>query len=92
MNCLQLQQFSVNLFSLSIMLNEKRTIMTFEECLTLIKGCQTTGYYGLDCSIPCQNVNCQYCHIKTGTCQGCKPGFKGQGCELGKSRKNIHLL
>lgn len=44
-----------------------------------VKGCQTTGYYGLDCSIPCQNVNCQYCHIETGTCQGCKPGFKGQG-------------
>lgn len=52
-----------------------------------VKGCQTTGYYGHDCSIPCQNVNCQYCHIETGTCQGCKPGFKGQGCELGKSRK-----
>uniref|UniRef100_A0A8W8MSS1 Uncharacterized protein n=1 Tax=Magallana gigas TaxID=29159 RepID=A0A8W8MSS1_MAGGI len=46
-------------------------------------GCPTTGYYGLNCSVPCPDVNCQYCHIETGTCQGCKPGYKGHRCDLG---------
>lgn len=50
MNCLQLQQFSVNLFSLSIMLNEKRTIMTFEECLTLLKVAKQPGI--MDLTVP----------------------------------------
>lgn len=47
-------------------------------------GCTETGYYRSNCSIPCPDDNCQYCHIVTGTCQGCKPGHQGQRCELGK--------
>lgn len=46
-------------------------------------GCTEAGYYRSNCSIPCPD-NCQYCHIVTGTCQGCKPGHQGQRCELGK--------
>lgn len=48
-----------------------------------ISGCPKLGYFGQNCSVPCPDVNCQYCHVETGTCLGCKPGFKGQRCELG---------
>lgn len=47
------------------------------------KGCPATGCYGSNNSLPCPDVNCQYCHKETGTCQMCKPGYKGQQCELG---------
>lgn len=49
----------------------------------LFKGCPSTGLYGHNCSIPCPDINCKYCHPETGTCQGCKPGYKGHHCELG---------
>uniref|UniRef100_K1QME5 Multiple epidermal growth factor-like domains 10 n=1 Tax=Magallana gigas TaxID=29159 RepID=K1QME5_MAGGI len=45
-------------------------------------GCPATGFYGSNCSIPCPDVNCQYCHIETGYSQCCKPGYQGQRCEL----------
>lgn len=48
-----------------------------------VVGCTATGIFGPNCTIPCPEVNCQYCHIETGTCQGCKPGFKGYRCEQG---------
>ncbi|XP_052694142.1 uncharacterized protein LOC128172387 [Crassostrea angulata] len=51
-------------------------------CEVEVNGCITTGYFGPNCSIPCPDVNCQYCHIETGTCQGCKPGYRGHTCEL----------
>uniref|UniRef100_A0A8W8P6R5 Uncharacterized protein n=1 Tax=Magallana gigas TaxID=29159 RepID=A0A8W8P6R5_MAGGI len=47
--------------------------------------CPATGYFGSNCSVPCPDVNCQYCHIETGTCQGCKPGYKGHRCEISKT-------
>jgi hypothetical protein len=46
-------------------------------------GCPIPGYYGEKCSIPCPDVNCKYCHIETGACQGCKPGYQGHQCQLG---------
>ncbi|XP_065943736.1 uncharacterized protein [Magallana gigas] len=51
-------------------------------CELEVYGCPATGYFGSNCSVPCPDVNCQYCHIETGTCQGCKPGYKGHRCEL----------
>lgn len=50
----------------------------------LLKGCPATGFYGSNCSIPCPDVNCQYCHIETGYSQCCKPGY--QGHQLGKKK------
>ncbi|XP_065926591.1 uncharacterized protein [Magallana gigas] len=53
-----------------------------ELCEVEVYGCPRTGYYGIDCNISCPDVNCRYCHIETGACQGCKPGYKGHQCEL----------
>ncbi|XP_065934347.1 uncharacterized protein [Magallana gigas] len=51
-------------------------------CEVEVYGCTATGYFGYNCSVPCSDVNCQYCHIETGTCQGCKTGYKGHRCEM----------
>lgn len=57
---------------------------TFELLFFLLAvGC-TTGFNKSDCSVPCPNVNCEQCQLKTGICQSCKAGYQGNHCELGK--------
>ncbi|XP_062582655.1 scavenger receptor class F member 1-like [Saccostrea cucullata] len=53
-----------------------------ELCEVEVNGCKRTGVYGPDCSLPCPDANCRYCHIETGACQGCKPGYHGHQGEL----------
>lgn len=45
--------------------------------------CTEKGYYGSNCTIPCPDVNCQECHIESGTCHVCKYGYKGHRCDTG---------
>ena len=59
----------------------------------ILSGCPTPGFYGVSCSIPCPDPNCRYCHIETGVCLGCKPGYQGHQCESGNfSVVNLLLL
>lgn len=59
----------------------------------LFKGCPATGYFGSNnCSTACPDVNRQYCHIESGTCQGCIPGYQGHRCEIGNTAVEIKKL
>ena len=49
--------------------------------ITFIVGCAEAGFYGINCSIPCPDPHCRYCHPETGTCYECKPGYEGHSCE-----------
>ncbi|XP_065938052.1 multiple epidermal growth factor-like domains protein 10 [Magallana gigas] len=70
--------------------NERRSGVTYPDgyyyfvsialCEVEVYGCPS-GFYGTNCSNACPDTNC-YCHIETGTCQGCKPGFQGYLCTL----------
>ncbi|XP_062589111.1 uncharacterized protein LOC134250777, partial [Saccostrea cucullata] len=50
-----------------------------ELCEVEVYGCRA-GLYGPNCSLRCPN-NCRYCHIETGVCSWCKPGYQGYQCE-----------
>nr|XP_022307433.1 multiple epidermal growth factor-like domains protein 10 [Crassostrea virginica] len=52
-----------------------------ELCEVEVYGCPTLGVFGESCSLPCPQ-NCQEgrCHIITGECLGCLPGYKGPQC------------
>ncbi|XP_052690987.1 angiopoietin-1 receptor-like [Crassostrea angulata] len=48
-------------------------------CEVEVYGCPG-GFYGPYCSNACPDTNC-YCHLETGTCQGCIPGYQGYLCK-----------
>ena len=60
-------------------INDKRNIKKMK----LVIGCPFPGMFGTNCSTPCPDPNCRYCHIETGACQGCRPGYQGHRCETG---------
>uniref|UniRef100_A0A8W8ML37 Uncharacterized protein n=1 Tax=Magallana gigas TaxID=29159 RepID=A0A8W8ML37_MAGGI len=61
-------------------------VLTVWFCLLAVSqaayGCPG-GFYGPNCSNTCPDTNC-YCHLETGTCQGCKPGYQGYLCKSDK--------
>lgn len=49
------------------------------------EGCNNASVYGSNCDIPCP-ANCKdsTCHIESGACSLCKPGWTGVKCNTSK--------
>ncbi|XP_062597475.1 uncharacterized protein LOC134258891, partial [Saccostrea cucullata] len=60
-----------------------------ELCEVEVHGCKKLGVYGSNCSIKCPDQNCRFCHIETGNCQGCQPGYQGHRCTFRKGRMHL---
>nr|XP_022304858.1 uncharacterized protein LOC111111943 isoform X3 [Crassostrea virginica]XP_022304859.1 uncharacterized protein LOC111111943 isoform X3 [Crassostrea virginica] len=60
-----------------------------ELCELEVFGCPVRGYYGFNCNIRCPPHCLTDCHIETGNCQGCQPGYQGDRCES-ECRKGYH--
>ena len=58
-------------------------IVRFAVINYIITGCSIPGYYGYNCSTPCPEHCLSSCHIETGACLGCAPGYLGHRCESG---------
>lgn len=97
--CLHRLPFQHSLFQIS----DEITRPCFQRCpscnmcnyqFAFVKGCPVNGCYGFNNSLPCPDVNCNYCHRETGTCELCKSGYKGFQCEIGNASTitNIQLL
>lgn len=51
-------------------------------------GCYNASLYGINCDTPCP-TNCKdsTCHIQSGACFNCKPGWTGMNCNTSKMTK-----
>uniref|UniRef100_A0A8W8NYM2 protein-tyrosine-phosphatase n=1 Tax=Magallana gigas TaxID=29159 RepID=A0A8W8NYM2_MAGGI len=57
------------------------TNVVTELCEVTVQGCNDVGIYGSNCDTPCP-TNCKgnTCHIQSGKCLNCKPGWTGIYC------------
>eukprot|EP00105_Crassostrea_gigas_P039840 XP_019923988.1 PREDICTED: multiple epidermal growth factor-like domains protein 10 [Crassostrea gigas] len=57
------------------------TNVVTELCEVTVQGCNHVGIYGSNCDNPCP-TNCKdnTCHIQSGKCLNCKPGWTGIYC------------
>lgn len=53
-------------------------------------GCKNASMYGINCNLPC-STNCKdnLCHIESGACFKCKPGWNGISCNESKMRNCV---
>lgn len=57
--------------------------------ITVYTGCNDASIYGSNCDTPCP-TNCKVtCHIQSGTCFNCKPGWNGKYCNTSKTMNMI---
>lgn len=56
-------------------------------------GCNNASVYGSNCDTPCP-TNCKdnTCHLHTGACFDCTPGWTGLTCNTSKIIKNILIF
>lgn len=56
-------------------------------------GCLNPSYYGSKCKTPCP-TNCEdsTCHIQSGACFTCKPGWSGVNCDTSKMTNKVLSL
>lgn len=48
-------------------------------------GCSKASVYGSNCDTPCpENCKGSTCHIRSGSCFNCKPGWSGMYCNTSK--------
>eukprot|EP00105_Crassostrea_gigas_P039838 XP_019923986.1 PREDICTED: teneurin-3-like [Crassostrea gigas] len=52
-----------------------------ELCEVKVQGCSKASVYGSNCDTPCpENCKDSTCHIQSGSCFNCKPGWSGMYC------------
>lgn len=68
-------------------------ISNFSTFLLFYAGCDNASVYGTDCDTPCP-TNCQdnTCHIQSGSCFKCKPGWSGMYCYTSKMTNVVFNL
>lgn len=66
-------------------------ILAFSVIFIFYTGCNNTRFYGGNCDNPCP-ANCinNTCHIQSGACISCQPGWTGIHCNTSK-KTNISL-
>lgn len=68
-------------------------ISNFSTSILLYAGCNNASVYGTDCDTPCPTT-CKdnTCHIQSGSCFNCKPGWSGVKCNTSKMANNVFIF
>lgn len=91
--------WSSMILQVRILITQLKTVTTLLYlllCISYHAGCSKTSVYGSNCDTPCpENCKDNTCHIHSGSCFNCKPGWSGMYCNTSKitfiPRKNLTI-
>lgn len=75
----------------SLYFDIEQNIITLSSNLNLFgAGCRNASFYGTNCDIPCP-TNCKdsTCHIQSGACFTCAPGWTGLDCDISMNTRLV---